>query len=95
MVGGWYTCQTTARSRLAYKEPRRQEAGFDDNAGGKSSVDERGRDGLNSPCARILFFQTSTENCEEQFVFWDGGEGEPTGREEEPEYVRGSGDRMS
>ena len=25
-----------------------------------------------------FYFQTSTEHCEEHFVFWDGREGEPT-----------------
>ena len=73
------TSQTTARSRLALRESRRQEVGFDDNAGGRSSVDERSGDGLNSLCTRIFIFQTSTENCEEHFVFWNG-EGELTGR---------------
>ena len=85
------TSQTTARSRLALRESRRQEVGFDDNAGGRSSVDERSGDGLNSLCTRIFIFQTSTEHCEEYFVFWDGKEGEPTGRERKPEHVRGSG----
>ena len=36
---------------------RRQEAGFDDEGGGRQSVDERGRDGLHSPSARKNKFQ--------------------------------------
>ena len=62
-------------SSSVHTQPRRQEAGFDDNAGGRSSVDERDRDGLNSPCARIFSFHTSTENCEEHVVFVTGEKG--------------------
>ena len=39
----------TAQSRFAWRELRRQEAGFDDEGGGRLAVDGRGRDGLNSP----------------------------------------------
>ena len=34
---------------VAWRGLRRQEAGFDDEGGGRLAVDERGRDGLNSP----------------------------------------------
>ena len=67
--------QTTARSRLAQREPLGKEAGYDDNAGGGSSVDERGRDGLNSPRRIILICQTSTENREEHLFFGTGEKG--------------------
>ena len=70
---GATTSQTAARARLAHREARRKEAGFDDNAGLRSSVDERGRDGLNSSRAIIFILKTSTENCEEHFVFWGRG----------------------
>ena len=65
----------TARSRLAYREPRRQEAGFDDKGGGRSSVDMRGRDGSNSPSYDNFSFQLSTESCEEIFFCGTGEKG--------------------
>ena len=71
------------RHGFAQREPRRQGAGFDDNAVGRSSVDEQGRDELNSPCAKNCMFQIGTDRGE-HFVFWNGGEGEPTGRERKP-----------
>ena len=40
---------TTDQTKL-----RQQEAGLDDEAGKRHSVDERGRDGLNSPRARFF-----------------------------------------
>ena len=40
---------TTAQSWFGWRELRRQETGFDDEGGGRLSVDGRGRDGLNSP----------------------------------------------
>ena len=43
------TSHATAQSRFAWRELRRQEAGFDDEGGGRLAVDGRGRDGLNSP----------------------------------------------
>ena len=39
----------TAQSWFEWRELRRQEAGFDDEGGGRLSVDGRGREGLNSP----------------------------------------------
>ena len=48
---------------------RRQEAGFDDEGGGGQSVDERGRDGLNLPCARIFVFSDQNLKREEHCVF--------------------------
>ena len=65
---------------------RREEGGFGDEGGGRQNVDERGRDGLNSPCARILAFKIRTAIC-----FRNGGQGEPTGREWQREHVRRSG----
>ena len=50
--------------------------------------------GWTHPARECLFFLSSTENCEEYFVFCDGGEGEPTRREQKPKHVRGSGDRV-
>ena len=38
----------------------RQDAGFDDEGGGSQRVDERGRDGFNSPRASISVFQIRT-----------------------------------
>ena len=69
---------------------RRQGAGFDDEGGGRLSVDGRGRNGLNCHRPRFFVFQVSTASCEEHFVFWDRGEGEPTGTEcqrEQREHV--------
>ena len=40
---------TLRLSQFAWRELRRQEAGFDDEGGGRLAVDGRGRDGLNSP----------------------------------------------
>ena len=52
----------------------RQEAGFDDKGGGRQSVDERGRDGLESPCAIFLCFQIRTASCDDNLVFRIGEE---------------------
>ena len=46
---GATTSHATAQSRFAWRGLRRQEAGFDDEGGGRLVVDGRGRDGLNSP----------------------------------------------
>ena len=46
---GATTSHTTAQSWFAWRELRRQEAGFDDEGGGRLAVGGRGRDGLNSP----------------------------------------------
>ena len=42
----------------------------------------------------IFFFSDQYRNYEDRFVFWYGGDGEPTGRERKPEHVQGSGDRV-
>ena len=53
---------------------RLQEAGFDDEGGGRESVRERGRDGLNSPRARISVFQIRTASARSILVLeWRRG----------------------
>ena len=52
---------------------RGQEAGFDDEGGGRLAVDGRGRAGLKSPLASIFVFQISTASCVEHFVFLGRG----------------------
>ena len=46
---GATTSQTTEHPRFAWREMRRQEAGFDEEEGGRLSVDGLGKDGLNAP----------------------------------------------
>ena len=46
---GATTSHTRPESRFSWREPRRQESGFDDEGRGRMSVDGRRRDGLNSP----------------------------------------------
>ena len=46
---GATTSHATSQSRFAWRELRRQEAGFGDEGGGRLAVDGRGRGGLNSP----------------------------------------------
>ena len=79
------------QSWFEWRELRRQDAAFADEGGGRLSVDGRGRDGLHPPWTRTFVFHISTARCAEHFVFWDGGEGEPTGIERQREQVPMSG----
>ena len=83
---GATTSQTTARSRLASRELRRQEAGFDEKARGRLSVDEWGRDGLNSPCAGISTFRP-VPNTARSISFF--------GTEEKGNRLEGSGNQST
>ena len=55
----------------------RQEAGFDDYAVGRSSVHERGRDGLNSPCAIIFILKPVPKTAESIMCFRTEEKGNP------------------
>ena len=69
-----------SQAKLRHSLLRWQAAGLDDEVGGRQSVDERGGDGLNSPCA--FFFSKSEPQVRGALCFFlDGGEGEPTERE--------------
>ena len=70
---GATTSHATAQSRFAWRGMRGQEAGFDDEGGGRLAVDGRGRAGLKSPLASIFVFQISTASCVEHFVFLGRG----------------------
>ena len=80
-----------AQSWFEWRELRRQEAGFDDEGGGRLSVDGRGRSGLNSPRTTIFVFRSAPQAARSFFVFWDGGEMEPIGIERQREQVQMSG----
>ena len=65
--------QATLRPSLL----RRYEAGYEDEGGARQSVDELGRDGLNSPCARIFVYQIRTASAR-IVLFFGTGEGVAT-----------------
>ena len=46
---------------------------------------------MNSPCAIIFASSDQNRKCEEHFVFRDGREEEPTGREWQRKHVQRSG----
>ena len=72
---------TTVQSRIAQREQHRQEAGFDDERGGRLGVDGRGNDGLNSSLNDNFCFSDQLRKLRRAFCFLDGGEGEPIGIE--------------
>lgn len=52
------------------------EAGFDvEGEGGVQSADARERDGLNSPCARLFYFEDQYHKLRGKKHFEDGGRG--------------------
>ena len=83
-----------AQSWLEWRELRRQEAGFDDQGGGRRSVDGRGRAGkrwLEFSLNDNFCFSDQHRNLRGAFCFWGGGEGEPIGIECQRKQVRMSG----